>query len=204
MSKSERELSAEIEKSNSQIKSLVQTMDCLSLEGTGLSSRLIGKRTREAEDVEVSNKKSFLEEINPGRKSEERKPRSQISERCKQHLIQETKKFAKKVSPLIDKCITNLMKNTENADEISQYRKYDRRSLGEYLPSNFTSKVNLNISADDSGERIDGNKYNNDLTSTHSEKQELIARQTIDLESIAPTNASGKSTNKYVNTKKYA
>ncbi|XP_067207718.1 dynein axonemal assembly factor 1 homolog isoform X1 [Linepithema humile] len=195
MSNSKGELSAVIEKSNSQIESLVQTMDRLSLEGTGLSSRLIGKRTREAEDVEVSNKKSFLiEEMNPGRKSEERKPRSQISERCRQHLIQETKKFTKKASPLIDKCITNLMKNAENTDELSQYRKYDRRSLGEYLPSNFTSKMNVNTPAGDSGERNnDCNKYSNksnDMTSEHSAKQEFMAQQTIDLESTTSTNAS--------------
>lgn len=197
ISNSEQALPAKIKKSNSQVESLVQTIDCLSLEETGLSSRLIGKRTREAEDVQVSNKKSFLvEEINPGRKLEERKPRSQISERCRQHLIQETKKFAKKVSPLIDKCITNLMNGTESADEISQYRKYDRRSLGEYLPSNVTSKMDLNTPAGNSGEwNNDSNKYgnkSNDMTSAQSEK-EMMARQTM--ESIASTNASGKSIN---------
>lgn len=200
MSNSERELSTEIEKSSSQVESFVQTMDRLSLKGTGLPSRFIGKRTREAEDVEISNKKSLLiKEINPGRKSEERKPRSQISERCRQHLIQETKKFTKKVSPLIDKCITNLMKNVENADEISQYRKYDRRSLGEYLPSNVDSKINFNIPAGDSGGRNSDCDKSNDMTNAHSEKQELMARQIVDLESITSTNTSGKSINKYVN-----
>jgi len=138
LSNSEQEFSEELD---SQVRSFVQTIDHLSLERTSQPSRLTGKRTREAEDIEISNKKSFLiEELNPGRKTDERKPRSQISERCRQHLIQETRKFSKKVSPLIDKCITSLIKDTGNTGPKSQYQKYDRRSLGEYLPSDFVSR----------------------------------------------------------------
>jgi len=150
LSNSEQEFSEELD---SQVRSFVQTIDHLSLERTSQPSRLTGKRTREAEDIEISNKKSFLiEELNPGRKLDERKPRSQISERCRQHLIQETRKFSKKVSPLIDKCITSLIKDAGNTGAKSQYQKYDRRSLGEYLPSDFASR-NLAKLTGDSRER---------------------------------------------------
>jgi len=195
--KREQEFSTETEQSNSQMESLVQTID-RSLERASHSSRLTGKRTREAEDIEISNKKSFLEEINPERKPEERKSRSQISERCRQHLIQETKKFARKVSPLIDKCITNLIKDAENAGEKSQRYKYDRRSLGEYVPSSYISKMDLSKPAGDFEERDNCHDKNlksnksNDVTSTYSEKQQLMAEQTINLQSAASVNHSGK------------
>ncbi|XP_011161206.2 uncharacterized protein LOC105196792 [Solenopsis invicta] len=193
--KIKRQFPTEIKESNSYTKSLVQTMDRLSLEKTSHSSRLIGKRTREAEDIAVSNKKSFLiEEINSGRKQEERKSRSQISERCRQHLLQETKKFTKKVSPLIDKCITNLIKETENTDVKSQYNKYERRSLGEYLPSSYVSKMDFGKHAGDVGEQDNyrdkcGSK-SNDVTNASSEKQELTMGQTINLESTTSANYS--------------
>ena len=195
ISKSEREFLIETEQSNSQMESLVRTIDHLSLERASHSSRLTGKRTREAEDVEVSNKKSFLiKEMNPGKKLEERKSRNQISERCRQHLIQETKKFARKVSPLIDKCITHLIKDTENANEKSQCYKYNRRNLKEYLPSDYTSKMNLSKPAGDFGERNNchdkyDNKYN-DVTNTYSERQEL--EQTINSQFAASAHPSGK------------
>lgn len=192
ISTTEGELS-EIEQFNFQRKPLVQTTDRLSLERTSHSSKLTGKRMREAEDIEVSNKKSFLEEINPGRKSEERKSRSQISERCRQHLIQETKKFAKKVSPLIDKCITNLIKETENAGEKSQCHKYNR-NLEEHLLSDCVSKMNLNKSAD-FGERDNCDKYDdksNDVTSTCSKKPELMTEQTVNSQFATSANHSGK------------
>lgn len=199
-SNSEQKLSTGTEESNSQMESLVRAIDRLTLGRTNQTSlRLTGKRTREAEDVEVNNKKSFLiKEINSGRKSDERKSRSQISEKCRQHVIQETKKFAKRVSPLIDKCITSLIKDAENVDGKSQYHKYDRRSLGEYLPSGFVSKMELNKIAGDSGERKNwSDKYDNkfnDVTSLQSERQEL--KQTVNSESAndsASVNDSGKS-----------
>lgn len=197
---SEQKLSTDTEESNSQMKSLIRGIDRLTLGRINQQpSRLIGKRTREAEDVEINNKKSFfMEEINSGRKSEERKSRSQISEKCRQHVIQETKKFAKKVSPLIDKCIKNLIKDSENIDGKSQYYKYDRRSFGEYLPSSFVSKMDLNKSAGDFGERNNwrdkyGNKSNN-ITSVQSERQEV--KQTVNSECANDSksaNSSGKS-----------
>ncbi|XP_028048864.2 LOW QUALITY PROTEIN: uncharacterized protein LOC105837923 [Monomorium pharaonis] len=194
-----RGFSAGTEKSNSQVKSLVRKMDHLSLERTSRSSRLIGKRIREAEDIEVSNKKSFLiEKISPGRKSpEERKSRSQISERCRQHLIKETKKFAKKVSPLIDTCITNLIKEAENAGEKSQCYKYERRSLGEYLPSDFVSMMDLSKPAGDFKKRDNcRDKYgdkSSDVTDTYSERQELSIGQTFNLESTKSANSDIQS-----------
>lgn len=195
MLEKEQKFSTETEQPNSQMESLVRTIDRLSLERACQSSRLTGKRAREAEDIEVSNKKSFLiEEINPGKKSEERKSRSQISERCRQHLIQETKKFARKVSPLIDKCITNLIKDTKNAGEKSHCHKYDRRSLGE-LPSGCIPKIDLGKSTGDFGERDNyRDKYNkfSDITSTYSGRQELMTEQTINSESAASTSHSGK------------
>lgn len=190
MSNSEQKLSADTEGSNSQIESLVQAIDRLSLGKTNQQpSRLTGKRTREIEDVEVNNKK-FL--VKSERKSEERKSRSQVSEKCRQHMIQETKKFAKKVSPLIDRCITNLIKDSGNIDRKSQYHKYNRRSLGEYLPSGFVSRMNLNKSAGDSEnnwpDKCD-NKSDN-ATNVQSRKQEL--KQTINSDSLS-VNDSGKS-----------
>ncbi|EZA61485.1 Leucine-rich repeat-containing protein 50-like protein [Ooceraea biroi] len=185
LSNSEQEFSTELD---SQVKSFIQTIDRLSLERTSQPSKLMGKRTREAEDIEISNKKSFfIEEVNPGRKLDERKPRSQISERCRQHLIQETRKFAKKVSPLIDKCITNLIKDTENTNQKSQYQKYDRRSLGEYLPSDFASRMDFGKPTGNFGgqnnHRDKCADKSNDLTNMHSEKQESTREETIKLES---------------------
>lgn len=191
ISKTEREYS-EIEQSNFRRKSLIQ-IDRSSPERTSHFSKLTGKRIREAEDIEISNKKSLLEEINPGKK-EERKSRSQISERCRQHLIQETKKFAKKVSPLIDKCITNLIKEAEDAGEQSQCHKYNR-SLEEYLPFGCVSKMDLNKPASNFGERDNCDKYNNksnDVTNMYSEKQELIKEQTVNSQFVASANQSGK------------
>ncbi|KAG5306531.1 DAAF1 factor, partial [Acromyrmex insinuator] len=195
ISKSEREFSTETEQSNSQMESLVRTIDRLSLERASHSSRLTGKRTREAEDVEVSNKKSFLiKETNPGKKLEERKSRSQISERCRQHMIQETKKFARKVSPLIDKCITHLIKDAENANGKSQCYKYNRRNLREYLPSDYPSKMNLSKPAGDFGEQNNcHDKYDNksnDVTNTYSERQELMTEQTINSQFAASVHRS--------------
>jgi len=194
VSKTEREFPIEIKQSNSQKKSLVQMINHLSLERTSCSSKLTGKRIREAEDIEISNKKSLpIEEINPRRKPEERKSRNQISERCRQHLIQETKKFARKVSPLIDKCVTNLIKKTEDAGEKSQCHKYNR-SLGELLPSDCISKMDLGKS-DNFGDQDNCDKYDNksnDVTNTHSEKQELMIQQTIDSQSVGSINHSGK------------
>ncbi|XP_018368008.1 PREDICTED: dynein assembly factor 1, axonemal homolog isoform X2 [Trachymyrmex cornetzi] len=196
ISKSEQEFSTETEQSSSQMESLVRTIDRLSLERASHSSRLTGKRTREAEDVEVSNKKSFLiKEMNPGKKLEERKSRSQVSERCRQHLIQETKKFARKVSPLIDNCITHLIKDAKNANGKSQCYKYNRRDLREYLPSDYTSKMNLSKPADDFGEQNNchDNKYDNksnDVTNTYSERQELMTEQTINSQFTASAHRS--------------
>jgi len=196
MSNSEQKLSSDIEESNSQMESLVRAIDRLTLGKTNQQpSRLTGKRTLEIEDVEINNKKSFLiEEIKSERKSEERKSRSQISEKCRQHMIQETKKFAKKVSPLIDKCITNLIKDSENVDRRSQYHKYNRRSLGEYLSSGFVSKMDFNKPAGNSGnnwpEKYD-NKSDN-VINVQFGKQEL--KQTINSESDSlSANDSGKS-----------
>jgi len=182
LSNSEQEFSEELD---TQVRSFVQTIDHLSLERTSQPSRLTGKRTREAEDIEISNKKSFLiEELNPGRKPDERKPRSQISERCRQHLIQETRKFSKKVSPLIDKCITSLIKDTGNTGPLkSQYQKYDRRSLGEYLPSDLVSR-NLGKFSGDSGERDsrgDKRDKSSDLTNA-----QLTRGQTMKGEQTGP------------------
>lgn len=193
ISKTERKFS-EIEQSNFQKKSLIQIIDRLSPERTRSHSlKLTGKRIREAEDIGVSNKKSLLEEINPGKK-EERKSRSQISERCRQHLIQETKKFAKKVSPLIDKCITNLIKEAEDAGE--QCHKYNR-SLEEHMPFGCVSKMDLNKPADNFREQDNYDKYSNksnDVTNTYSEKQELMREQTVNSQSIVSANQSGKDT----------
>lgn len=192
ISKTEREFS-ELGQSNFQRKSFIQMIDRLSLEKT--NSKLAGKRIREAEDIEVSNKKSFLEEINPRRKSEKHKSHSQISERCRQHLIQETKKFAKKVSPLIDKCITNLIKDAEDTGEQSQCYKYNR-SLEEYLSFGCVSKTALNKPVDNFGECDNCDKYSNksnDVTNTkNSEKQELIREETVNSQFIASANQSGK------------
>lgn len=177
---------------DSEVKSFVQAMDRLSVERTNQPSRLMGKRTREAEDVEISNKKSFLiEEFHSGRNSEERKPRSQVSEKCRQHLIQETRRFAKKVSPLIDKCITSLIKDTESIKEKSRYQKYDRRSLGEYLPYDYASRMSLGKPKGDFGEQIERRDKrivdkSNDLTKVYSEKQEFTQEQTVKSESDKP------------------
>ncbi|XP_070513879.1 LOW QUALITY PROTEIN: uncharacterized protein, partial [Cardiocondyla obscurior] len=188
-SKTKRELLTDVEQSNSLKESLVQTMSRLSLEGTSYSSKLGGKRIREAEDIEVSNKKSFLiKEINPGRRSEERKSRSQISERCRQHLIQETRKFARKVSPLVDKCITNLIKETEDGNKKLQYRRYNR-SFGEYLPTDYISEVNASKSAGDFGKQDNCNKLN-DAADPFSEKQDITMQQTINSQVAASTSHS--------------
>lgn len=196
---SERRLSAETaELPTSQVKLLVQTMNRLSLDRTSQPSRLTGKRIREAEDIQVGTKKSLLiEEMDPGRKSEERKTRSHISERCRQHAIQEARKFVRKASPLIDKCITTLIKDTENIDKESRYcSKYDRRNLAECLTSVFSAKSNLDKVAGDSAERHNRHdKYgieSDDITNAYPARRESIEKRTINSKSTAPADDTGK------------
>lgn len=194
----EQKLSTGIEKSDSQVKSLVRTMKHLSLQKTSQSSRFRGKRIREAEDIEISNKRSFLGEEMNGRKSEERKSRSQISERCRQHLIQEAKKFTKKVSPLIDRCITTLIRDTENVNEKSRWRKYGRRSLTEDLTSGFALKMNLDKTAGDSGEGNNPHdkfqsEFNDIAINAHSETRESTAKRTFNSKPAVLSDDSGKN-----------
>ncbi|XP_032670620.1 uncharacterized protein LOC116843871 isoform X2 [Odontomachus brunneus] len=188
---SKRGLSTETTKlPNSQVKLLVRTMDRLSLERTSQLSRLTGKRTREAEDIRVNTKKSLLiEEVDPGRKSEKRKTRGQISERCRQHAIQEARKFVRKASPLIDKCITTLIRDTENANGKSRYyNKYGRRSLAECLTSAFAAKSDL----DKGDSRARNNRRDKcggeseDTTNAYPARHESMAKGTINSGSTAP------------------
>lgn len=173
--------------SNIQIDLLGRATDRSSLERTSQSFKLTGKRIREAEDIEVSKKSFFGEEIHSGKKPEQRRPRSQISERCRQHVIEETRKFVKKTSPLIDKCIASLIE--ENSDK-KLCHKYDRRSLGEFPPFNFASKIDFKKSASEERSTI-CDKYKNESTNVKnlcSQGQELI-----DSVSAASINNLGKT-----------
>lgn len=195
----EQKLLTEIEKPDSKVESLVDTMKHLSLDKTNQSSRFRGKRIREAEDIEISNKRSFLDEKMNVRKSEGgmRKSRNQISERCRQHLIQEAKKFTKKVSPLIDRCITTLIKDAENVSEKSRRHKYDRINLAEDLTSDFVSKIDLDKTA---GVSKEGNNFRgkcqselNDVgINEYSETRESMAKQTFNSKPVALSNDTGK------------
>lgn len=189
---SEEKLSTTSE-SNPRVDLFVRAIDRLSLERTSReSSRLTGKRAREAEDVEVSKKSLFDKEIHPERKPEERRPRSQISEKCRQHVIQEAKKFVRKASPLIDKCITSLIEDAENPGE-KLCHKYDRRSLGEFLPFSFASKVDFRKSVGDFEERNNFcDKHKNESTNATN----LCPREQ-DSVSAASIKNSGKITCKY-------
>lgn len=199
-SNNERVLSTEITKvHNSQVELVAGKMNRLSLQRT--SQSLTGKRTREAEDIQVSTKKSLLvEEVDLDRKSEERKTRSQISERCKQHAMQEARKFVKKASPLIDKCITTLIKDAENAGEKSHYyyNKYDRKSLAESLTFVPTAKSDLNKIVSDSKEQNNCDKdedESKDLSNAYSARYESMSKRTINSESIATVDDTGRHIN---------
>lgn len=203
-SSSGRGLSTETTKlPNSQVKLLVRTMDRLSLERTSQPSRLTGKRTREAEDIRVSTKKSFLiEEVDSGRRLGKRKTRGQISERCRQHAIQEARKFVKKASPLIDKCITTLIRDTEDVDGQSRYyNKYGRRSLAECLTSVFAARNDLDKVAGDSRARNNrrdkcgGASKGITKGITYPARHESMAKRTTDSESTAPADDIGKTIN---------
>lgn len=192
--------SGSAEVSNSQVELLVRTMNRLSLERTSQPSKLTGKRTREAEDVQVGTKKSlFVEEVDPGResrKSEDRKTRSQISERCRQHVIEEARKFVRKSSPLIDKCITTLIKDTENADEKSRYyNKYGQKSLAECLMSVFATKNDLDKIAGDSAEQNNRRRKHEgeSESTTNAYPTKSMAKRTTNSEFSASLVDTGKS-----------
>lgn len=77
------------------------------------------KRSRDCECQDVASKKFHLiEEID----AEQNRPRSDekvvdgISEKCRQHFIKEAKEFVKKESPLIDRCIEDLINKKGNWD----------------------------------------------------------------------------------------
>lgn len=178
------------DKPDSRVEPLVPKTDRPTFGRTNLSSRPAGKRAREAEDIQISNKRSYLvEKASPEGKPEERKTRSQISERCRQHLIQEAKKFTKKVSPLIDKCITDLMRDAENTSERSRYFRYGRRSLAEHPTIDSSSKMDFaRNSGDAKGPNSCRDKRegdSNESTDARSAKQESTAKQTTDSDEYA-------------------
>lgn len=68
------------------------------------------KRTCDCECLGVARKKShMLEEMD--RERSDTKAIREASERCRKHLMKEAKRFAKKESPLIDRCIESLINN---------------------------------------------------------------------------------------------
>ncbi|KAK9294734.1 hypothetical protein QLX08_010755 [Tetragonisca angustula] len=70
------------------------------------------KRSLDCEYLDVASKKSHLiEEMDAEGDSSDRKTTSALSEKCRQHFMKEAKKFTKKESPLIDRCIESLITN---------------------------------------------------------------------------------------------
>ncbi|XP_043507715.1 rootletin [Frieseomelitta varia] len=70
------------------------------------------KRPLDCEYLDVASKKSHLiEEMDAEGDSSDRKTTSALSEKCRRHFMKEAKKFTKKESPLIDKCIESLITN---------------------------------------------------------------------------------------------
>ncbi|XP_076680485.1 uncharacterized protein LOC143375366 [Andrena cerasifolii] len=73
------------------------------------------KRTCDCECLGVARKKShMIEEMEP-EESNDTKAISEASARCREHLTKEVKRFARKESPLIDRCIENLINNQGTA-----------------------------------------------------------------------------------------
>ncbi|KOC67289.1 Dynein assembly factor 1, axonemal [Habropoda laboriosa] len=73
------------------------------------------KRTCDSEYLNVVSKKSHLiEEIDVEKDSSDRRSASEVTARCRQHMLREAKKFMKKESPLIDKCIESLITNKDS------------------------------------------------------------------------------------------
>ncbi|XP_020286889.1 dentin sialophosphoprotein-like [Pseudomyrmex gracilis] len=166
-----------------------------SLKRTSQFSRLAGKRIREVEDIEYSEEECNCDEvIYSRRKPEKRRPRSQISERCRQHVIQETRKFVKKASPLIDKCIASLMEDAENSGK-KLCHKYDRRSLGEFLPSGFESKIDFKKSASEERSNL-CDKYKNESTNVTNLWPYAALTNNLDIQSLANLFCESKNTSK--------
>ncbi|KAK1124201.1 hypothetical protein K0M31_006576 [Melipona bicolor] len=70
------------------------------------------KRSLNCEYLNVASKKSHLiEEMDAEGDSSNRKTTSALSEKCRRHFMKEARKFTKKESPLIDKCIESLITN---------------------------------------------------------------------------------------------
>ncbi|CAK9833439.1 Dynein axonemal assembly factor 1 [Anthophora retusa] len=69
------------------------------------------KRARDSDHLSVASKKSHVIE-----ESDLKKESSvgEITVRCRKHMMREAKKFMKKESPLIDKCIESLITNKDN------------------------------------------------------------------------------------------
>ncbi|KAK2582022.1 hypothetical protein KPH14_002728 [Odynerus spinipes] len=67
-------------------------------------------------------------------------PRSEISEKCRQHLIREAKKFTKKESPLLDDCIKTLInKDTNSGEESSKKRWHSQHDILEHFASSLAT-----------------------------------------------------------------
>lgn len=183
-------------KKSDSIEPLISTMENLCLEKSSHCSKFTGKRIHEDEGIEVSKKKYILmEEINPDKKSIDHQQPSQISERCKQHLMQEARKFTQKSSPLIDKYITTLIKNTEGNSQSSHYPKHYQRNLAECLIPDFSVKTKLDKISDNSEKQYKYDNEHNHTMQAYSERKEFMTKQTTNLKSLAPSGNFGKGKN---------
>ncbi|OAD54985.1 Dynein assembly factor 1, axonemal like protein [Eufriesea mexicana] len=70
------------------------------------------KRSRDGKSQDTARKKSHLiEEMDAEKDRGDRETGNKLTEKCRRHFMEEAKKFVKKESPLIDKCIENLLTN---------------------------------------------------------------------------------------------
>ncbi|XP_026671572.1 dynein assembly factor 1, axonemal homolog [Ceratina calcarata] len=137
------------------------------------------KRTRDYECMDVVSKKSHLiEELDDEKNMQGPKTTSQVAEKCRRHMLREARKFVKKESPLIDKCIENLITNRN--DKCTWNTKED------FLTSsalNLTS--NLLFRTPEDSEKKPASQIEGKLDIQNVKNQEIATRPESDVVSIA-------------------
>ena len=109
------------------------------------------KRSLDCEYLDVASKKSHLiAEVDAEGDSSDRKTTSALSEKCRRHFMKEAKKFTKKESPLIDRCIESLITNKNSEGNW----KCNQEDFSSFTVTNFNSDFLSGKTKDNSSEQF--------------------------------------------------
>ncbi|KZC05685.1 Dynein assembly factor 1, axonemal [Dufourea novaeangliae] len=134
------------ENSGSDTQALVAPLTSLHDEKSSQTAKT-RKRMHDSENLEMASKKSHLIEevdVESERVSVNRRSGSEVSERCRDHVTKEAKKFMQKESPLIERCIESLI--TNRLEGSWKFGDQDRQDFFGCTAMSFTSSSVLNTS----------------------------------------------------------